>query len=394
VDLLQWDEQTRQICIDGKTMRGVKKLSPDTESHIVSAYDPHLQFVLSMDAVPVKRNELDAIRRLLDELDVTDALITIDAIGCQHDVAEQVLEAGGDYVLQVKGNQPTLLQELEDSFPNISKGYTVNKEEGLEHGRIEHRQMKSVVLSPEMLDDSYAFKDSAGIKSIHQITRKRYDKHQGKETTEMSYYISSIEDSKRIFRAIRDHWKIENQLHYMLDVYLGEDGWSKRAGEADINMELMAKIDLFILQRLKAKLGKSIPPGAIVRIMRQPCFQKHFSCYSTLSAASFAHGIRRPHLRSLRHDLAQRLMAKPAGGSLCVFLRAPRRVVSLPTDWHDGLQPCEDDDRERHDPLQKHPSRPFRQPHLHPHVATQPTDAHAGLWRDLHHVRLRASPPP
>ena len=75
----------------------------------------------------------------------------------------------------------------------------------------------------------------------------------------MSYYISSIEDSKRIFRAIRDHWKIENQLHYMLDVYLGEDGWSKRAGEAAINMELMAKIDLFILQRLKAKLGKSIP---------------------------------------------------------------------------------------------------------------------------------------
>lgn len=89
----QWDEQTRQICIDGKTMRGVKKLSPDTESHIVSAYDPHLQLVLSMDAVPVKRNELDAIRRLLDELDVTDALITIDAIGCQHDVAAQVLEA-------------------------------------------------------------------------------------------------------------------------------------------------------------------------------------------------------------------------------------------------------------------------------------------------------------
>ena len=230
MDLLQWDEQTRQICIDGKTMRGVKKLSPDTESHIVSAYDPHLQLVLSMDAVPVKRNELDAIRRLLDELDVTDALITIDAIGCQHDVAAQVLEAGGHYVLQVKGNQPTLLQELEDSFPNISKGYTVNKEEGLEHGRIEHRQMKSVVLSPEMLDDSYAFKDWAGIKSIYRITRKRYDKRQGKETTEMSYYISSIEDSKRIFRAIRDHWKIENQLHYMLDVSLGEDGWSRRAG--------------------------------------------------------------------------------------------------------------------------------------------------------------------
>ena len=68
-----------------------------------------------------------------------------------------------------------------------------------------------------------------------------------------------MEDSKRAFRAIRDHGKIEKLLHYMLDVYLVEDGWSKRAGEAAKNMELLAKIDLFILQRLKTKLGKSIP---------------------------------------------------------------------------------------------------------------------------------------
>ena len=257
--LLRWDEETRQICIDGKTMRGVKKLSPDTESHIVSAYDPHLQLVLSVDAVPVKRNELDSIRRLLDELDVTDALISLDALGCQRQVAEQVLEVGGHYLFQVKSNQPTLLQELEDSFPRTNKGFTLSKEEDLGHGRIETRQMKSLVLSPEMLEDSYAFKDWAGIKSIHQLSRKRYDKRSGKETIELSYYISSVEDSKRVFRAIRDHWKIENQLHYMLDVYLGEDGWSKRAGEAAKNMELLAKIDLFILQRLKTKLGKSIP---------------------------------------------------------------------------------------------------------------------------------------
>ena len=257
--LLRWDEETRQICIDGKTMRGVKKLSPDTESHIVSAYDPHLQLVLSVDAVPVKRNELDSIRRLLDELDVTDALISLDALGCQRQVAEQVLEVGGHYLFQVKSNQPTLLQELEDSFPRTNKGFTLNKEEDLGHGRSETRQMKSLVLSPEMLEDSYAFKDWAGIKSIHQLTRKRYDKRSGKETIELSYYISSVEDSKRVFRPIRDHWKIENQLHYMLDVYLGEDGWSKRAGEAAKNMELLVKIDLFILQRLKTKLGKSIP---------------------------------------------------------------------------------------------------------------------------------------
>lgn len=81
--LLRWNDETRQICIDGKIMRGVKKLSPNTESHIVSAYDPHLQLVLSVDAVPIKCNELESIRRLSDELDVTNALITLDDLGCQ-----------------------------------------------------------------------------------------------------------------------------------------------------------------------------------------------------------------------------------------------------------------------------------------------------------------------
>ena len=119
--------------------------------------------------------------------------------------------------------------------------------------------MKSLVLTSEMQEDSSAFKDWAEIKSIHQLTRKRYDKRSGKETCVVFYYICSLQDSKRVFRAIRDHWKIENQLHYMLGVYLGVDGWSKRAGEAAKNMELLAKIDLFILQRFKAKLGKSIP---------------------------------------------------------------------------------------------------------------------------------------
>ena len=105
----------------------------------------------------------------------------------------------------MKSNQPTLLQELEDSFPNLQKGYTVNKEEDLGHGRIEKRQMKSLVLSPEMLKDSYALKDWMGVKSIHQLTRKRCDKRMGKETTEVSYYISSHEDSKRIFCGVRQH---------------------------------------------------------------------------------------------------------------------------------------------------------------------------------------------
>ena len=145
--LLRWNDETRQICVDGKTMRGVKKPSPNTESHIVSAYDPHLQLVLSVDAVPIKCNELESIRRLLDELDVTNTLITLDTLGCQRQVAEQILQVGGNYLLQVKSNQTTLLQELEDSFPKTGKGCTLHKKEDFGHGRIETRQMKSLVLT-------------------------------------------------------------------------------------------------------------------------------------------------------------------------------------------------------------------------------------------------------
>ena len=249
--LLRWNEETRQICIDGKTMRGVKKPSPDTESHIVSAYAPHLQLDLSVGTVPVKRNELDSTRQLLDELYVADALISIDPLGCQRQVAEQGLEVGSHYQLQVNSNQPTLLQELEDSLPRTNKGFTFNKKEDLGHGRIETRQMKSLLLNPEMLEDSYAFKDWAGIKSIHQLSRKHYDKRSGKETIKISYCISSVEDSKRVFRAIRDHWKIENLLHYMLDVYLSEDGWSRPAGEGAKNMELLAKLNPLQLLNLE-----------------------------------------------------------------------------------------------------------------------------------------------
>ena len=139
--LLRWNDETRQICIDGKIMRGVKKLSPNTESHIVSAYDPHLQLVFSVDAVPIKCNELESIRRLLDEQDMTNTLITQDALGYQRQVAEQILQVGGNYFLQVKSNQPTLLQELQDCFPKTSKGCTLHKEEDLGHGRIETRQI-------------------------------------------------------------------------------------------------------------------------------------------------------------------------------------------------------------------------------------------------------------
>ena len=114
--------------------------------------------VLSADTVPIKRNELDFICRILDELDLTNALISLDVLGFQSQVADQILQVGGNYLLQVKSNQPTLLQELQDCFPKTGKGCTLHKEEDLGHGRIETRQIKSLVLTSQMLEDSYVVK--------------------------------------------------------------------------------------------------------------------------------------------------------------------------------------------------------------------------------------------
>ena len=249
----------KHICIDGKTMRGVKKLSFEAHSHVVSAFSPEDMCSLAQVYIDGKSNEIPAIHKLLQTLDLNGAIVSIDAIGTQTDVAEQIIDNGGDYLLCVKGNQSLSLQEIESYFCSLfQKHILVDEQTELSHGRIETRRYESI-LNPLALESNEVLTRWKGLKSIHKVVRKRQDKKSGKASEEVVYYISSSTESSLLRQSIRGHWAIENNLHHCLDVYLGHDASLKRANNVAQIMDIIQKINLFIITRLKTNMKSSIP---------------------------------------------------------------------------------------------------------------------------------------
>lgn len=123
-------------------------LNPSTEAHIVSSYDSHLQFLLSVDAVAIKCDEQDSIHLLLDELDATNALTALDALACLLRVVNQALKVGGDYLPQIKSNRPTLPQELKDSFPRTGWGVPCTKKKTSDTGALKRIRWRVLSLVP------------------------------------------------------------------------------------------------------------------------------------------------------------------------------------------------------------------------------------------------------
>ncbi len=219
----------KHICIDGKTMRGVKKLSFDTQSHVVSAFSPQDMCSLAQLYIDRKTNEIPAIHQLLHLLDLNGAVVSIDAIGPQTAIAEQIIDKGGDYVLCVKANQSLSLQEIEAYFcPLFQKYILLDEQTELSHGRIETRRYESI-LSPLEIEANEVLTRWKGLRSIHKVVRKRRDKKCDKTSEEAVYYIFSSTDASSLKQAIRGRWAIENKLHHSLDVYFGHDSSHKRA---------------------------------------------------------------------------------------------------------------------------------------------------------------------
>lgn len=244
----------KHICLDGKTMRGVKKLDFDADSHCVTAFDPKQQASLAQVYISTKSNEINAIKEILKALDLRDSVITIDAIGTQTEIAKAVVEKEGDYILQVKDNQKLTKEEVQSFFCPLYDAHIVHQEQkDFGHGRIETRTMSSIV-NPLSLDPDSTLGKWAGLKSIHMMTRVRTDKKTDKSTSETTFYISSLTDGTEVFKLIREHWAVENKLHYMLDMLFREDYSTKRARNAAQNMNIINKINLTIIQRLKDKL--------------------------------------------------------------------------------------------------------------------------------------------
>lgn len=240
------------IAIDGKTIRNSGK---GKALHIVSAWCQNNQLILAQEKVEDKSNEITAIPRLLRLLDLENRVVTIDAMGAQRQICQQIIEQGGDYIISLKGNQSTLYKDIVTYFEDseVLPTLAINEENDKGHGRIEQRTAY-VTQQIDWLKELHGW---PGLKSIGMVYSKIIRK--GKETQEKRFYISSLsEDARRLNNSVRAHWGIENQLHWRLDVVFNEDKGCIRNDNAAENMDIMRKWALNILHKAKSKPEQSI----------------------------------------------------------------------------------------------------------------------------------------
>lgn len=255
----------RLVSIDGKAIRRSFEHAWDKSgmTHLLSAFVSQAdnRVVFAQLAVEDKSNEIVAIPKLLDLLDLKGAVVTIDAIGCQREVAAKVTAGGGDYLLPVKENQPTLLNKtralLNDLMLDHAKGIHDKAHVGYfeqsesNHGRRETRRVwvsgEVQWLGTDLLDLW------PGLASIALVERTRQDLGDltGKVSVERQVYISSLKgvDARVVAAALRGHWSVENNLHWQLDVSFGEDHNRTRKGNGAENYSRLCRIALNLLKR-------------------------------------------------------------------------------------------------------------------------------------------------
>jgi len=254
--LLSWMQAVQEtttnrlIAIDGKTLRGsYNKQDGRAALHMVSAWATENKLSLGQVVVDEKSNEIPAIPELLRLLDISGALVTIDAMGCQKEIAEEIREGGGDYALAVKLNQPTLYEQvteaiaegLEQDAAQIDEYCT--EETG--HGRQETRTY-AVFPAPETVDPQNQWRD---LRALGVTFSERTDSR-GQTRLEGRYYLlSRLLSAEEFAGAVRGHWGIENHLHWQLDVSFREDDCRVRTGHAAANLSVIRRFVLGLLQR-------------------------------------------------------------------------------------------------------------------------------------------------
>lgn len=249
--------QIKQVAFDGKTMcgsgggrTGLKAL------HMVHAFATANGICLGQQAVDSKSNEITAIPELLKLLDLTGALVTIDAMGCQKDIAEEIVQGGADYVLAVKGNQEYLHEDVKETLaPIIASSCETGTEkcaqtEEMNRGR---REKRTCYISTDLskIRDKLLWK---GLKAIGVIISER--EYNGKLEVETRYFISSrVMSAHLLLQGVRNHWAIENGLHWVLDVVFGEDAHQLREGNGPQNFTTLRKLAHALIKNSKPKNG-------------------------------------------------------------------------------------------------------------------------------------------
>lgn len=240
------------ISIDGKTIRNSGK---DKALHVVSAWCEANQLVLAQEKVGEKSNEITAIPKLLELLNLSGCIVTIDAMGAQRAICEQIIKQEGDYLISLKGNQGNLFEDIKLYMkdPDNSENMLIAEDYDKGHGRLERRQA-FVTEQIDWLQETHKW---PGLKSIGMVISTV--ERSGKQTQETRFYISSLKaDARKLNHVARAHWGIENKLHWRLDVVFNEDKACIRNDNASYNMDIIRKWSLNSIHRAKRKADQSL----------------------------------------------------------------------------------------------------------------------------------------
>lgn len=266
---------TSQISIDGKTICGAGAAQ---KVHMVSAWAKEDGLCLGQLKTSEKSNEITAIPELVKMLDIAECVVSIDAMGCQKKIAEAIREKNADYLLAVKGNQPTLNEGICEYMASIDTGEETEAsvdhwDSGYEkeHGRIERRTV-TVCACPEWKGVSDEWKDIHTL-IRYECTRMSTTDASMSKSSYTRYYISSIQaiNASLIAQYLRGHWAIENQLHWMLDVVFKEDSSAIRMNHAPENLNILRKIALSLLRSTTTK-GRMSAKAKMSKAALNPAF--------------------------------------------------------------------------------------------------------------------------
>jgi predicted transposase YbfD/YdcC len=248
----------RLIAIDGKTIRrSLDRANNKAAIHMVSAWCNANEMVLGQLSTDAKSNEITAIPALLKLIDVGGAVVTTDAMGCQKEVAKTIVDQGGNYVLQLKGNQNGLHEETVELFEQCLRddclgiAYTTATVSNQGHGRQERRTIWAT-------EDIHWFAERKKWANLRSLIRVSCERTVDEQTSqEYHYYISSLpaDDAEELLRYIRGHWSVENRLHWCLDISFADDTRRIRSGYGAENFSRLSRIGLNLLKAEKSLKG-------------------------------------------------------------------------------------------------------------------------------------------